>query len=722
MTAPSPSGPLYRRFRPLLWLGACFVAVSFAERLTLLLMTGSGIPPDPLYWLYAFGVGLGYDLVAFVYFAWPLVLFLWLVPSRSGRLAGWLRWLLYALAMIALLAVCLGFLRWRYHANWKTAWPVLLPFLYVLPLAAFTYASRVGQWALRSLCLALLLVLLFASASGLVFWNEFSTRFNFIAVDYLVYTQEVIGNIEESYPVGLWLGLLALTGLVVVVSTRRHLRTADDDSRFGRRSLVVAGWLVLTVAVTAGVSADMKNVTGNTYVNALAGNGIYEFFAAFRNENLDFHRFYRTLPDARAYAIVRRLMQTPSSEFVDDDPHDLTRIVRNPGREEDLNVVLITVESLSAGYMGAFGNPGGLTPSLDRLASQSLFFDQVYANGTRTVRGLEAVTLSVPPTPGNSLIHQKDNGNLFSLGRIFDAHGYVSEFVYGGYGEFDNMNRFFGHNGYIDIDRRDIPATATIHSQNVWGVADEDLYTLAMNQMDKIHAQGKPFFLHIMTTSNHRPYTWPEGRVDMPQGKRAGAVKYTDWALGDFIRRMRAKPYFADTVFVITADHCADSAGSTRIPLNRYHIPLLIYSPAHVKPRVVHRLVSQIDIAPTLLGLLHFDYRSRFFGYDVLDDDLPATSRRAFPSTYANLGYYLPGRLTILMPGERAMQARPDPVSGKSTPFARADQASLEQAVAYYQVAYDEFTSGRMHWRQSDATPVPRPAGQPAPAEKSASP
>jgi phosphoglycerol transferase MdoB-like AlkP superfamily enzyme len=283
------------------------------------------------------------------------------------------------------------------------------------------------------------------------------------------------------------------------------------------------------------------------------------------------------------------------------------------------------------------------------------------------------------------------------------------------------MDYFFGHNGYKDIDRRDIPANATIHSENVWGVADEDLYTLAMTQMDKIHAEGKPFFLHIMTTSNHRPYTWPQGRVDLPQGKRNGAVKYTDWAIGDFIRRMRAKPYFRDTVFVITADHCADSSGKSRIPINHYLIPLLIYSPAHIAPRRIERMTSQIDIPPILLGLLHFSYRSRFFGHNVLD--LPPGRDRAFPSTYQNLGYLRGDRLTILSPNRKLEQVKPDPVTGGATPYRQVDQADVRQTIAAYQVAYDEFHSGRMHWRASDATPVlplPAPAASAAPVDGNA--
>ncbi|MGH8214898.1 MAG: LTA synthase family protein, partial [Rhodanobacteraceae bacterium] len=200
-----------------------------------------------------------------------------------------------------------------------------------------------------------------------------------------------------------------------------------------------------------------------------------------------------------------------------------------------------------------------------------------------------------------------------------------------------------------------------------------------------------------------------------------GAVKYTDWAIGDFIRRARAKPYFRDTVFVITADHCADSSGKARIPINRYRIPLLIYSPAHIAPRHVERMISQIDIPPTLLGLLHFSYRSRFFGHDVLD--LPPERDRAFPSTYQNLGYLRGDRLTVLSPGSEVEQVKPDPLTGSAVPYPQVDQAEVDQAIAAYQVAYDEFHSGRMRWRASDAAPVqplPASAASAAPADDKA--
>lgn len=711
-TRPSP---VPQRFRPLWWLAISYLVITFATRVVLLVMSGAEVPHTAFNLAYAFGVGLFYDVVTFIYVAWPLVLFLWIVPTRSGRVAPLLRWLAYAMAMALACTLCLVALHLHYHAGLKETWPALLPFLFVLPLAAFTYTSRAGQRVLYGFALLLIYGLLFVAASELVFWNEFSVRFNFIAVDYLVYTTEVIGNIRESYPIGLWVSLLAVLALLVLAVGHRALRVRDDGSRFWQRGKVVLLWLVLTVISVAAVNGSMKDRTGNNYVNELAGNGIYQFFNAFRSSHLDYAKFYRTLPDDDAFRRVREMLKTPDSSYVSSDLHDLTRAIRRSGPEKRLNVVLISVESLSGDYLGTFGNPQKITPYLDSLVDHSLFFDKLYANGTRTVRGLEALSLSVPPTPGDSLLKAHDNENLFSLADIFNDRGYQSDFVYGGYGEFDNMNQFFGSNGYRTVDRRDIPKGATIHGENVWGVADEDLYTLALGQMDQIHAAGKPFFLHIMTTSNHRPFTFPAGRVKQANGTREGAVAYTDWSIGDFIRRAREKSYFDDTVFVITADHCASSAGKTSVPINRYHIPLWIYSPKHIPPQRVDRLMGQVDIAPTVLGLLNFSYRTRFFGYDLFQ--LEAGRERAFPATYEKLGYLHDDVLTVLEPQRKLEQMKPDYATGDATPIEPQDPQQIADAVAYYQVASDLFKRGQLGRRPADSTPV-----EPLPVAASALP
>ncbi len=712
---------IFQRLRPLGWLAGAYLLIGAVTRIALLVMTGSGVAPSVGHWLYAFGAGALFDLATFVYVAWPLVLFLWIVPTSTPLLRTPGRWLAWIGVLLAGFALCWVVLHLIWKASLREVWPLLILVLYVLPLPALAYNRRSGRSYLYGLALVMLFGLLFVAASELVFWQEFGVRFNFIAVDYLVYTTEVIGNIRESYPIGTWLALLAAVSVALTWLTRRRLWRNDGGTGFGARSVMALVWLMLSVLVTAFVAGDMKDRTPNNYVNELSGNGIFQFFAAFRSSHLDYAEFYRTLPVTDAYARVRHMLQTPDATYLNDNPHDLTREIRNTGPEKHLNVVLISVESLSADYLGVFGNQSKLTPHLDALSKQSLFFTNTYANGTRTVRGLEALALSIPPTPGDSVIKMKNNENLLSLADIFNDRGYSSEFVYGGYGYFDNMNYFFGHNGYTAVDRKDIPASATIHHENVWGVADEDLYTLALGQMDKIHAAGKPFFLQIMTTSNHRPFTFPAGRVNFPQLSRQGAVAYTDWSIADFIKRAQDKPYFKDTVFVITADHDASSAGKSSIPINRYHIPLLIYAPSHVKPQQVTRLTSQIDIAPTLLGLLHFSYRSRFFGYDMFK--LEPGRERAFPSTYQKLGYLRGDTLTVLEPQHKVEQFKPDFATGDASAVKSIDPTQVDDAIAYYQVAANLFKNGDLARRREDATPVqPLSGEEPAGATSAAAP
>ena len=192
-----------------------------------------------------------------------------------------------------------------------------------------------------------------------------------------------------------------------------------------------------------------------------------------------------------------------------------------------------------------------------------------------------------------------------------------------------------------------------------------------------------------MTTSNHRPYTFPAGRVDYPQGERASAVVYTDWAIADFLRRARTRPWFADTVFVITADHCASSAGKAALPAFRYHIPMWIYSPAHVAPGRVERMVSQIDIPPTLLGLLGFSYTTRFYGQDIFA--LQPGRERAFIGNYQKLGYVKNGRMIQLGPNRTLEEVVPDFRNDAPQPETHIDPVMAAEAVRYYQTASYRF-------------------------------
>ncbi len=597
------------------------------------------------------------------------------VEFLPWRIAGWLAiGSLYDVAAGVFLVLPFALLAW--------AWPA-------------TRARRAFGVVVLALSLVAFAVLALTAVSEFVFWNEFSSRFNFIAVDYLIYTREVIGNIRESYPLTpILAGLGALTALLFGVSARRLWRASAPTSLgFARRSRHMAAYLAAALASFALVPDTWKEFSDGVQAQQLAGNGVWEFFHAFNANEIDYDRFYATLPIEKAYEELRgEFVEAGPVQFTDSGALPIERRITGAGPEKRLDVVLISVESLSADYLGKFGNTGGLTPNLDRLADAGLLFTRLYATGTRTVRGLEALALSLPPTPGHSVIKRPNNENLHTIGEVFAEKGYEPLYLYGGYGYFDNMRHFFGANGYTFVDRSAIPA-ADIHYENIWGVADEDLFTQTLRELDRRHAAGRRFFAHVMTTSNHRPYTYPAGRIDIPTGTGPnGAVKYTDWAIGDFIERARSRPWFDDTVFVIVADHCAAARGKTDLPLDRFHIPMIVYAPKHVAPARIDTVASQIDVAPTVLALLNFDYVSRFFGQDILSEG--RIHQRAVMANYQTVGYLENGMLVELRPQRRVRVV--DAATGKELPPDEATRHFTNEAIGYYQGASDAFRRGAL--------------------------
>lgn len=575
---------------------------------------------------------------------------------------------------------------------------VLLP-----PLLYFSFASeqflknRKGQYLTSVLVFLFSFILLLNGTAEYYFWDEFNARFNFIAVDYLVYTSEVIGNIRQSYPIeGILFTLILLSFLLSYLGNLWIFRKSEIILALTLRKKVALVALLLPTLFYFTLDNRLHNFSDNNFANELAGNGMYELFAAYRNNELNYEQFYPHIEDEVAIDLVNRLFTSTSSKS-GQDRYSIEHLITNDSTPKNLNVVLISVESLSAEFLNHFGSTKNITPFLDSLAEHSLLFTNLYATGTRTVRGLEALSLAIPPTPGQSIVRRPNNEHLFSLATVFNEKGYESKFIYGGYGYFDNMNYFFENNGYTVVDRTSLQ-DSEINYENIWGVADENLFTLALREIDKTTSLNKPSFTHIMTTSNHRPYTYPEGRVDIPSHtSRAGAVKYTDYTLDKFIKEASKKKWYTNTLFVITADHCASSAGKTQLPIEKYKIPLLIFSPYLISKKVEDRLMSQIDIAPTLLGLLNFSYKSKFFGYDIFK--VKPGNERAFISTYQALGYIKKDSLVVMLPKKTPTVWLLDDHNKITTKLSlplNDKYMVLKEAISWYQTASYEFKHGKL--------------------------
>ncbi|WP_309545100.1 MULTISPECIES: LTA synthase family protein [unclassified Arenibacter] len=449
------------------------------------------------------------------------------------------------------------------------------------------------------------------------------------------------------------------------------------------------------------VTNKQADFSENRYNNELAKAGIYSFFAAFRNNELAYKEFYRTIAENEAFGTVKAEFSKKGDSFVNPSKYEIFRNIKNSDSlkfEQRPNIIFICIESLSGKYLNTLGSELNITPTLDSLANQSIFFTNLFATGTRTVRGMEAITLSIPPTPGRSIVKRKNNTGLFTIGEVFKEKGYDRNFFYGGDGYFDNMNTYFGGNGFNIIDRgrgflldKRISTTRTnieddeVTFENAWGVCDEDIYRKVIKEADNAYQTGKPFFDFVMTTSNHKPYTYPEGKIDIPSGTgRNGAIKYTDYAIGEFLKTARTKPWFTNTVFVIMSDHCASSAGRWELDVENYHIPALIYNLPNMAQNKISKLCSQIDMFPTLFGLLGWDYTSNLFGMDILQ--MNPDDERAFIGNYRKLGLLKEDKVMILGDQKSAnfYQWKSSDNSLKSVPM---DNDFLRNTISWYQVS-----------------------------------
>lgn len=674
------------------------VALGFITRILLLFTPPTVIGFTALEWLKIFLLGFVND-VAFSLLALAPAM----VVQATLNDAKYKKPLCYIIGAALLAFAVYSLLPSNIFTEYGSVVPTIARLLSLLLLGTFCLRLFIPNirkgWCKAGLLftMGLYIFLMIVNAiSECVFWNEFGVRYNFIAVDYLVYTNEVIGNIMESYPiVPMFLGVF----LVAVLICWRLFRRKDFSESGNGGAVPFLATFVIYAVLFAGsffwLRFSYRNLqSSNNYATELQCNGCWNFLEAYSSSTLEYDRFYQMLPEDEAQGLKLALCgQVPVREEAGsevrqaDQPADAAvRMIRDSVPPVRKNIVMITVESLSADFLAAYGNEDGITPNLDTLIEKSLVFDNLYAAGNRSVRGLEALTLCIPPSAGESLIKRPDNAGLFSTGTVLRENGYTTSFIYGGDSYFDNMRAYFSGNGFEIIDKYCYPKEDITFS-NIWGTCDEDSYRVALKEFDKKAESGTPFHAIIFTISNHRPYTFPEGKItyDGEMKSRSAAVKYTDFAIGQFLAEASRRPWFSNTVFVIVADHCASSAGKTSIPVDKYHIPAIVYSPGFIQPRRVEKLCSQIDLMPTIFSLLHFSYDSKFYGQNIL---APEYNQRAFMATYQDLGYYSDDVLTVLSPVRRIRQfdvRETGPWSHTETPKETPADSLVREAQAFYQ-------------------------------------
>jgi phosphoglycerol transferase MdoB-like AlkP superfamily enzyme len=635
-TAPGAA----RRYVPAIALGIFYLCLGLLVRVVLWARFGTAadVAVGDLPWILL--AGLVNDAVESLYLLTPFMLYLFLVPDRWHR-SRWTR--------------------------------VLMTTGFVLTFAGMSYLA----------------------VAEIFFFEEFDARFNLVAFDYLRYPVEVFTDIWQAYPVfKAMLATAALAAILTRVLRRRLLAGTDAHTSFGRRAVPFAVYAVALLGAIIWYPTNALSRSSNRVANEILQNGYSSFFRAAETNEIDYHAYYASRRPQENLKLLTDALAADGGKFtrLADGRLDRSYPARPDGLGR-LNVVVVASESFGAKFSKLYGSPKDLTPNFDAYAQRGLWFANTYASGTRTVRGLEAITASFPPIPTVSIVRRPGNEGIATWGRVMHGLGYDTSFLYGGYGYFDNMNAFYSGNGYEVLDR---DAIDHVRFENMWGVADEDLFDLAIHHYSKLHAAGKPFFSIVMTTSNHKPYTFRPGleKLGIPEqgGGRKAGVRYADYALGYFLREAEKQPWFDDTIFVVVADHGARVYGKAEIPLDSYEIPMMIYAPKHIAPRRVDTLMSQIDIAPTVLGLLGLPYEAPFFGQDVLHTD-PA-ARVALFSHDHEVGIYRDGHIAVMGMDRSVHDFSYDRSTDRFTPVP-ADPQLDALGIAYFQTASELFEAHR---------------------------
>jgi phosphoglycerol transferase MdoB-like AlkP superfamily enzyme len=561
--------------------------------------------------------------------------------------------------------------------------------------------SRTWEWVRRAWFSTWMLVLTFNEAATPAFMAEFGVRPNRQYVEYLNTPGVVFSTIWHANRASFLTGI-GLAALAAYAARRLLQRVPAGLSAPApwARLLVLLPLLVATGYAARGslghrpLSASNAAVSADATVNDLALNSTYSVAYAIRQllHERDALRGYGHMPEGEALARVERGMQLPASAFTapgQSTSHLLVPTVQLPGKP---NLVILLQESLGAQYFASLGGQP-VAQMLETWRGRSFWFDQLYASGTRSARGIEAVVTGFQPTRTSSVIKLEGaQQNFFTLARALKEQGYRTEFIYGGDASFDNMRRFFLNNGFDRvIDQADLEPGAGFST--TWGVSDEDLYARVHEEVASHYRDGKPFFTLVFSTSNHPPYDFPDGRIELveqPKQTHRNAARYADHAVGSYLELAARSAYWSNTLFTVVADHESRSIGDQLVPIFSFHIPAFIAG-GPVQPRIVSRLASQIDLLPTTLSLMGLRTTLPVTGIDQSRTDLSGPGH-AVMQFNENAAWRVGDRVAILMPHHPVREFR---IAGRALLPVATDPDFARDALAEAQLPIQAYQE---HW------------------------
>ena len=522
---------------------------------------------------------------------------------------------------------------------------VALCYLFGVPalFSVLFHPSRLWKKILRVWLTAGSVFILFMEIATPAFIETYDFRPNRLFIEYLIYPKEVFNMLMEGHFNAVLFSLLS-TVIAALIYWKlsawavKNLRTMSWKVRPFIALLVIA---VAFIGARSsfqhrGINPAMVAFSSDALVNSLVLNSGYSVLYAaqqFKDEEKS-SEMYGKMDHDEMLRILKESRGRPQSDYISDKFPTLTKN-RATYQGKPKNIVILLQESLGAQFIGTLGGKP-LSPNIDKLAEEGWLFENLYATGTRSVRGIEAVTAGFTPTPARAVVKLNNaQRNFFTIAELLAKQGYDTSFIYGGEKHFDNMASFFYGNGFQTIidqqDYQNPKFTAT------WGVSDEDLFDKANETFSKLHDEGKPFFSLVFSSSNHDPFEFPDGKIELyeqPKATRNNSAKYADYAVGHFFELAKKSNYWNDTIFLVIADHDSRVAGASLMPIKHFHIPALILG-GGIEPRRDNRLVSQIDMPTTLLSLAGVSGNYPMMGFDLTQNVNPDRALMQFDQTQA---------------------------------------------------------------------------------------
>lgn len=534
-----------------------------------------------------------------------------------------------------------------------------IPAILMLLLPAFLKA--VGSFSLRFYFLIVFMLAIYLENATFPFFEEFDVRPNALFINYLEYPKEVLGNIWATHKLEIFVStvMLIIFSFWYMRKTKDYFNDIYDIAYWKRVLLFLPVLVILFIGVRSSFGHRAANISDATYtkshlVNEVTKNTIYAIGYAYYSQkktSVDVNHYGKMPVDEVYQRMGKRLDIEPNKCTV---PFARSVSTNHP-QTKPKNLVIFVQESLGAQFVGALNGVDGekgITPNLDRLSEEGIWFNDLYSNGTRSIRGLAGLIGGFLPVPGKGVLKRnKSQKDFFTVAQLLKPYGYHSLFVYGGEKRFDNMASWFYGNGFDEIIDEEMFVNPGFHG--VWGVSDEDLVKRSNDEFKALYAKDQPFVSVMFSTTNHTPFDFPEGRIELIEGVEVNsvknAIKFADYAIGLFVDLARKEDYYKDTVFVVASDHNVRVYGDDLLPYTMFRIPGLIFGEG-IEPKKIDRLTMQPDILATALDLIGIDdLKYPILGKSIFEDHKKDISLMQFHDMY---GLRVGDEIAIIQPKE----------------------------------------------------------------------